>query len=246
MITPRCIDKSHWWHNEVVSFSVEDKRSSEMKNILDLSNKRIVFSLVGVLIMAAVIAAIRTTSIDEPTFTMDRPANYVTFDSITDNPNYGDERNFLTIKPVEDQENQSWTDQITVEEGKEYNVRIYVHNNAAANLGLAAKDVTCRVVLPGHTNNDEIEIKGYITSANSKPLEINDNATFLCPDENIKMAYVSGSASYTNNIFTGGIELSDQIVSDGAMLGYEALDGNIPGCTKYTGIVIFRVKATIK
>jgi hypothetical protein len=214
-----------------------------MKKILGLYNKRIIFFVVGVLIIATAIAAIRTTTTDELTFTIDKPADHVAFDAITDNPNYGDERNFLTIKPVEDRENQRWTDQLTVEEGKEYYVRIYVHNNAAANLGLVAKDVTCRVVLPGHTNNDEIEIKGFIAAANSKPREINDSATFLCQNENIRMTYVPGSSSYANKIFTEGIKLSDQIVRDGVTLGYETLDGNIPGCTKYTGIAIFRVKA---
>jgi uncharacterized repeat protein (TIGR01451 family) len=38
--------------------------------------------------------------------------------------------------------------------------------------------------------------------------------------------------------------MSDSIVTTGAAIGYNALDGNIPGCNEFAGYVTFRVRAT--
>lgn len=177
------------------------------------------------------------------TYTIDEPADHVTFNSITDNPNYGDERNFVTIKPVENRNNEEWTDTLSVENGKEYYVRMYVHNNAAANLNLIARNVKASVNIPDY-NAKRIQIDGYISSSNADPERVWDQAVFTS-DNYFNVEYVDGSAVYTNNIFTNGTKISNNIVDSGATLGYESMDGNIPGCMQYTGIVTFKVKATV-
>ena len=69
-------------------------------------------------------------------YTWESPADHVTFNSISDNPFIGNETNFVRVKEyvegsnVGDENWQSWTDNVTVEPGKEYEVFIYYHNDA--------------------------------------------------------------------------------------------------------------------
>ena len=180
------------------------------------------------------------------TFTIKKPASYVTFNSITDNPNIGDERNFVGIR--QDGTNSAWSDSMTVESGKTYVVRLYVHNDAGANYNLTAKDVTAKVNLPT-TTAKSIDVFGFISASNSSPKEVYDQATFKA-SQNFNLAYVANSLTYENNYFTNGVGLSENIfTSTGVKLGYKKLDGSIKGCMQYAGYVTFKVKpqfATVK
>ncbi|PKM60701.1 MAG: hypothetical protein CVU99_06665 [Firmicutes bacterium HGW-Firmicutes-4] len=177
---------------------------------------------------------------ERSTYTVTKPADHVTFNSITDNPNIGDERNFVGIR--ESGTNEKWTDNMVVEKGKTYRVRMYVHNNAATNLNLVAENVTAKINLPTITGT-EIAVSGYLNSSNAMPEEIYDGAVFTS-DEDFNLAYASGSLKYENNGFgEGGTSLSESIfTSEGTKLGYETLDGKIPGCIEYAGYVSFEVK----
>jgi uncharacterized repeat protein (TIGR01451 family)/LPXTG-motif cell wall-anchored protein len=174
------------------------------------------------------------------TYTMAVPADHVTFNSITDNPNIGDERNFVGIR--ETGTNNLWTDDMTVQSGKEYTVRMYVHNNAASNLNLVAEDVTAKFNLPT-TTGKSIQVDGFIDSSNATPTEVYDSAKFTSTT-NFNLAYVSGSLKYENNAFGAtGVALSESIfTSTGTKLGYDKLDGKIPGCLQYAGYVTFTIK----
>ncbi len=178
---------------------------------------------------------------DRPTYTIENPANHVTFNSITNNPNYGDERNFVTIKDATNTNAGGWTDDITVQNGKEYYVRMYVHNNAADDLDLVAHNVTAKFNIPDYSAK-RIQIDGYLSSTNASPTEIWDQAVFSSAN-NFSLDYIEGSASLTTNVFTSGTALSDNVVSTGALIGYDQLNGEIPGCFQYTALVIFKVKA---
>ena len=179
---------------------------------------------------------------DRPTYTMEQPADHVTFDSITDNPQVGDERNFLTIKDTTEAADATWHDTLTAQPGHEYWVRIYVHNDAAANLNLKATNVRTKVNVP-NTTGKSVELGGFITSDNAAPQEIWDSAT-LTSSNDFNVAYEAGSARFFNNVFgQTGTPLSDNIVTDaGAQLGYDKLDGVIPGCLQYSGYVTFKIK----
>jgi len=175
------------------------------------------------------------------TYTTLNPADHVTFNSITDNPSYGDERNFVTIKDASNAGSGGWTDDINVENDKEYYVRAYVHNNAAADLNLVAENVMTNFNLPEYSAK-RIQIDGYISADNSTPGQIWDQAVFSS-DTKFSLDYIEGSAKYINNVFTDGTPLSDEIIGNGVKLGYESMNGEIPGCFQYTGYVIFKVKA---
>lgn len=196
------------------------------------------------LAVAIVPAAVLAWGPSRTTFTEAVPATYVTFNSITDNSVYGDERNFVTIKDAANTANGGWSDNLTVEPGKEYVVRMYVHNNAAQNLNLVAENVRASASVPT-TTGKSVSISGFINSSNANPTQVWDDVT-LNANQDFNLAYVSGSASYHNNSIgkaPQGIALPDSIVTNaGALLGYDKLDGKIPGCYQYSGYVYFKVK----
>ena len=75
---------------------------------------------------------------DRPTFTMEKPAKYAVFNSITNNPAVGDERDFVRIAEINDDKSETYRSDIQIRPGKSYEVFIYYHNNASATLNDAA------------------------------------------------------------------------------------------------------------
>ncbi len=198
-------------------------------------------ALLAMIVSAIIVpAALFAWGPSRPTFTMASPADHITFNSITDNPNIGDERNFVGIR--EAGTTNLWTDNMTVENGKTYSVRMYVHNNAASNLNLVAENVTAKFNLPTATGKS-IQVDGFLDSTNASPTEVYDSATFI-NSVDFNLAYVSGSLKFENNSFgAAGVALPESIfTSAGAQLGYDHLDGKIPGCLQYAGYVTFTVK----
>lgn len=187
------------------------------------------------------------------TYTMAKPADHVVFNSITDNnKEIGDERYFVSAsKYTGSASSNYWSDKTEVENGKEYVVRMYVHNNAASNLNLVAKDVKAFVILPT-TTAKEITVSGKISSSNANPTTVWDETKFVSKNgESFNLAYVDGSAKYYNTkdgklrtfSLDGLNDSNDLFTSKGKLLGYDKMDGNIPGCSQYSGYVTFHVKA---
>lgn len=181
------------------------------------------------------------------TYTIENPADHVTFNSITNNPNYGDERNFVLIKDAANTSAGGWSHtDINVEPGKEYLVRMYVHNNAADNLNESGRGISTGTKVMANvptTTGNQVQIDGFVSSNNAQPDKVWDDVV-LKSDKRFNVAYVAGSSKYYNNVKpTTGFDLPDSIVtSAGAAVGYENMDGNVPGCFQYSGIATFRVK----
>lgn len=194
------------------------------------------------MIVAAVIvpAALFAWGPERPTYTIEHPADHVTFNSITNNPNIGDERNFVGIR--ESGTTGTWSDNMTVQPGKEYVVRMYVHNNAAANLNKVAENVTAKFNLPANTAKS-LQVNGFLSSTNASPQEVYDHAIFSSTQD-FNLAYQAGTLKYYNNVFgSAGTAISESaFTSAGALLGYDKLDGKIPGCFEYAGYLTFTVK----
>ena len=177
------------------------------------------------------------------TFSIKKPANFITFNSITDNPNYGDERNFTLAKPSSNTSAGGWSDTyVNITHDDEYLVRVYVHNNASANLNLVAENTRVRVSLPTNTAK-EIRLGAFISANNAKPKEVYDDVIFRS-DKLFNIAYVAGSARFKNNVNPNpGFNISDDLVTNrGALIGYNKMDGRLPGCFEYSGILTFKVK----
>jgi uncharacterized repeat protein (TIGR01451 family)/LPXTG-motif cell wall-anchored protein len=231
----------------------KEKIMSTLTSLIRRAPKR--FSAVVAMVAAAIIvpAAVFAWGPSRETFTIQNPSDHVQFNSITNNPNIGDERNFVGIREVG--ASNVWHDEMTVQEGKEYYVRMYVHNNAASSLNLVAENVTAKFNLPTNTAKS-IQVNGFLNASNvgadgkgnnGSYAEVYDHATFKS-DKNFNVAYVKGSLKYENNVFgPNGVALPESIfTSAGAKLGYDKLDGKIPGCFEYAGYVTFKVKPQIQ
>lgn len=212
-----------------------------MKKLINFIKNHSIIS--GSILVAAVAPAlVWAWGPARPSFTIEKPADYITFNSITNNPVIGgDEKDFVGIREVGS--NAKWTNNMKVQNGKEYYVRMYVHNNAASNLNLVAENVVAKLNVPTTTAKN-VTVQGQISASNAKPTTVWDEATFSS-DNDFNLAYVAGSALFENNGM-GTTKLPDSIVNNtGAKLGYDKLDGKIPGCFQYAGYVTVKVKAQV-
>lgn len=180
------------------------------------------------------------------TFTEANPASYVTFNSITDNSVVGDERQFVNARDASITQDGSWSKDVTVQPGKEYTVRVYVHNNAAEHLNLKAINTRVSASVPTTTGTN-VAISGFVSADNAQPQKVWADVNFKSGNsEQFNLAYVPGSARVYNNGYAkggSGQPLPDSIVtSAGAQLGYESANGEVPGCFKYVNYVYFKVK----
>ncbi len=212
-----------------------------MKKLINFIKNHSIIS--GSILVAAVAPAlVWAWGPARPSFTIEKPADYITFNSITNNPVIGgDEKDFVGIREVGS--NAKWTNNMKVQNGKEYYVRMYVHNNAASNLNLVAENVVAKLNVPTTTAKN-VTVQGQISASNAKPNTVWDEAAFSS-DNDFNLAYVAGSALFENNGM-GTTKLPDSIVNNtGAKLGYDKLDGKIPGCFQYAGYVTVKVKAQV-
>ena len=213
----------------------------QMKKLINFIKNHSIISG-SVLVAAIAPALVWAWGPSRPSFTIEKPADYITFNSITNNPVIGgDEKDFVGIREVGS--NAKWTNNMKVQNGKEYYVRMYVHNNAASNLNLVAENVVAKLNVPTTTAKN-VTVQGQISASNAKPNTVWDEATFSS-DNDFNLAYVAGSALFENNGM-GTTKLPDSIVNNtGAKLGYDKLDGKVPGCFQYAGYVTVKVKAQV-
>ena len=213
----------------------------QMKKLINFIKNHSIISG-SVLVAAIAPALVWAWGPSRPSFTIEKPADYITFNSITNNPVIGgDEKDFVGIREVGS--NAKWTNNMKVQNGKEYYVRMYVHNNAASNLNLVAENVVAKLNVPTTTAKN-VTVQGQISASNAMPNTVWDEATFSS-DNDFNLAYVAGSALFENNGM-GTTKLPDSIVNNTrAKLGYDKLDGKIPGCFQYAGYVTVKVKAQV-
>jgi uncharacterized repeat protein (TIGR01451 family) len=200
---------------------------------------RVLASLPLLAALGLAVAAAGAWGPDRKVFTMEAPAEQVTFNSISNNPVYGDERNFVVAS---EKGASSWADGVPAERGKEYLIRLFVHNSALEKQEFKALDVTASVELPENFAKT-IEVKGTVQASNANPAQVWDSAFFESA-EPFKLEYVPGSARYYNSAFgADGAAVADSVVTaQGAPLGYSALDGVMPGGSKYSGTLLLTVR----
>ena len=168
--------------------------------------------------------------------------NTVTFNSIT-NGKIGDERNFVGAKLSTSTESTWKADEITVNDGDVVTIRLYVHNNNPNGTEVVAEGVSASFSLPTTVSKTQTVI-GYLNSSNAVPKRYWDEVKMVSSTD-FYLEYVEGSAKYTNTDANGKertFKLSDDVITSGATLGYNAMDGKIPGCYEYDGQVTIQVK----
>lgn len=176
----------------------------------------------------------------------------IVFNSIKDDTlpkgNIKDERNFVAARDAstgnKGVDNVWQNNEITVEEGKTYIVRLYVHNNNPKGEKAVAKDVSVNFSL-GTVVSKEQRVDGYINSSNATPSKYWDDVVFKSADgRKFYLDYVEGSALLENNGVgkKPGKTLSDSVVNGGTKIGYNALDGKVPGCYQFANYITIEVK----
>jgi len=196
---------------------------------------------------------------DRPTFDYNKPCdptdndpgdrcgslNGPVFNSFINTPSYGDERAFVDAKRTDQTAAGSFKDVLPEVSGgsKEVVIRAYVHNNANPSTNAdgsgVARNTKFRFALPTGIDT-HLQARGFISADNASMVE--DSVDFT-DTSNFSVEYVPGSAiMYNNGTFKDGAKLDDSIVSTGALLGDQTLNGDLPGCFEHEIIVEIHVK----
>jgi uncharacterized repeat protein (TIGR01451 family) len=172
------------------------------------------------------------------------------FNSFINTPSYGDERSFVDARRSDQTAAGSYKNVLTdVTKGsQEVVVRMYVHNNAntstnASGKGIA-KNTTVRLALP-NVEGSALRAVGYISADNATPKVVEDTVDFTST-EKFSMSYKAGSAIIYNNGPLNGSKISDSVVTTGAPIGYDQLNGNLPGCFDYEAVIQVTLTVTPK
>ena len=208
-------------------------------------------SILGVSAAAVVLAGTLTPTFvsawgdsanGRPSYTLDQINNgelgdTITFNSIS-NGKIGDEKNFVGAK-VAGATVETWNaNEIEVKDGETYTIRLFVHNNSPKGMDAIAKGVKATFSLPTTVAKSHTII-GYLDSSNATPNRYWDEVTLKSSD-NFYLEYVDGSAKYNNN--KGTFSLSNDVIISGVTLGFDKMNGEIPGCYEYSGVVTINVK----
>jgi hypothetical protein len=190
-----------------------------------------------------------------PTYTLAEPAPKATWNSITDQTDLpavsnGDERNFVWVREYGKGEYQ---DQLAIEGGKQYEVMMFYHNNAASNLN--ASDPRNAIMFRARVQASYPEelaaqevgiIRGELMADNAT--SVWDEA-WVISSQDITLSYVAGSAKLYNNsnqmsnpAGSGRILPSSLFSESGTLIGWHDLDGVLPGCTYYSGWIRYVIE----
>jgi hypothetical protein len=232
--------------------------------------KKAFLSLVSLLIIVGIVPLINFVQAEwypnRPAFDYNKPCNPdnddpydrcgsmtgPVFNSFINTPSYGDERAFVDARKSENTASGSYKNVLedVTEGSREVVVRMYVHNNAnvstnESGLGIA-RNTRVRLFVPT-AESQTLRARGYISADNATPQLVEDTVDFVGA-EKFKLEYVPGSAiMYNNGAFQSGVQLSDSIVSNsGALIGNNALDGNLPGCFEYEAVVQVRLRVIVE
>ena len=167
---------------------------------------------------------------------------YPIFNSYTNAPNYGDERDFLNARPLN---TTRFANKLEVKSGEEVLLRVYYDNDSEPRIepypgSSTARDTRVAVLLP-NARASTMNIAANITAANTRPRAIGDTVTFYSKQP-FDVIYVAYSARLWNRAHPSGLPLPSRLVTgDGTLIGYEKMDGNIAGCFCQSGLITLRV-----
>lgn len=188
---------------------------------------------------------------ERPTYTMENPADHVTFNSITNNSAIGDEREFVRI--VDKAAGDKYVTEMEIEANKDYEVYIYYHNNASRTLNDKAhnyKGVAYNTKLATDfpsklAAGERGQVYASISSPTATPEKVWDEA-FITAKEDMTLHYVTGSAKIHNSWDTNGAIVPTYMFSpEGTYLGMNELNGMIFGCGKFSGHIIYTIRTKI-
>ena len=157
-------------------------------------------------------------------FSWEKPASYIVFNSIRNNPSLGDERNFVRVKRAGTDDKHR--DSVDVANGNEYEIYIYYHNNISSSFykkgeGIA-NDVRLSVTLPDRVEKGKTGIiRAAIHSKDAHPNLVWDTAYFKAT-EDLKIIYVEDSACIHNpGTADGSILPKENLFGTGALISFD-------------------------
>ena len=161
-----------------------------------------------------------------------------------------DERNFVGARDKatgNNGKNNVWDgNTITVEEGKTYIVRLYVHNNNPKGEAATAENVKVSFQIPEVVGATQ-RVNGYIDAPGTAISSYWDYVDFKSADGRaFYLDYVEGSSLVENNHYgaNGGKTVSDALATTaGVKVSYKSNeDGKVPGCYGYASYYTIEVK----
>ena len=193
------------------------------------------------IILAGSAYAAATFGPSRPTYTWAHPADHITFNSITDNPDpsIGDERYFISARDNASSNTLTYHKSLNVTDNEEVLIRIFFHNDAAANLNLVAHNVKAKASLPS-TPDTSIVLAAHISASNATPGDVWSTMN-MSGARPFTINYEPGTAKITTQ-YMSGVPISDSIVTTGATIGAQAVNGDVPGCSQFSGFVGFKVR----
>lgn len=159
-----------------------------------------------------------------------------------------DERYFVEVS-LKDYAN--WSQSVDAVAGDIIRIKIYVDNDANDKLSDAAygevgiaRNTRVRISIP-NSYGQTATVIGYVSADNAVPSEVYASATVRGTSKQFTLEYVPDSAViYNNGLFDKGQRLSDAIMDkDGVLIGYSALDGNLP--STFSAIAVICVDARV-
>jgi hypothetical protein len=170
-------------------------------------------------------------------YTLQNPASQPVFNMITNNPTYGDERNFLGVRDIA---NATSASSLAIKPGQELALTVYFDNDAKS-VSQAATNSKIRIALPASTSKN-LTVKAFVSADNTTPSEVTDSVS-LTSSQPVKLVAEPGSARLWNNVWRGQ-QLSDSISGSGGLIGYNELDGKVPAGLAYSGYVTLKVRVS--
>ena len=217
-----------------------------------MKKKTIAMIGLAILSLASFIPSVQALALSGPwgperdTFTWEVPATYATFNSMTNNPDLGDERNFVRVRAVGD---TYYVDEVELRAGKTYEVYSYFHNNAERNIGQTAIGIADNVRMSANfpasiKAGEKLTVNTIISASDTNPLAVWDGA-YVTANTDLYLRYVPGSAMVHNGGQLNGQAVGpDYLFSEaGALLGYNTFSGLLPGCNEYAGYVTYQFLA---
>ena len=191
---------------------------------------------------------------ERPQYTNETPASYATFNSIKDNVAVGDERNFVRVGEVGSTD--PYVDELEVVPGKEYEVYIYYHNDAASNTnstgyGIATNTRVASAYPTVLNSSERGMVSGIISWSYVNPSddkvntgEVWDEAYLTTKTDGLVLRYKTGTAKIHNDGAANNSVLPTSLFTkNGTLIGFNKLAGTIPGCAEYSGYITYTLVA---
>lgn len=198
---------------------------------------------------ASTFAASGYTPANRATFTCASPTNcvgadYVTFNSFTNAPNYGDERAFFDAKDATITNAGGYQDKLKVKNGQKIVMRVYIHNNAnPAKIGEAnatAKNAKLQVLLPSNKAAANVAA-AQISADNASPKFVSDTVD-LSADNPFTIAFDKSAPVNVTYRPNGQGEFVTRALPSASFSDDYTMNANFgdwKGCFEYAALVTF-------